>query len=78
MLARMIDAFMVEVSGVCAEPADQLGTMVEVQRTESFRIAAVGPAAAEMAGIQLFSAAVARKRGVVRDRSARASNGAML
>ena len=78
MLAPMFDAFMVEVSGVCAEPGDQLGTTVEVRRTERFRIAAVGPAAAEMAGIQLFSAAVARKRGVVRDRSAQARDGAML
>jgi hypothetical protein len=74
----MIDAFMVEVSGVCAEPGDELGTVIEVQRTERFRIAAVGPAAAEVAGIQLFSAVVARKRGVVRDRSAHARNGAML
>ena len=42
------------------EPGEQLGTLVEVQRTERFRIAALSPAAAETAGLQLFSAAAAR------------------
>ena len=60
MLAAMIDAFVVEVGALCAEPGEQLGTLVEVQRTERFRIAALSPAAAETAGMQLFSAAAAR------------------
>ena len=67
MLGSMIDAFLVEVGAVCAEPGEQLGTLVEVQRTERFRIAALSPAAAETAGMQLFTAAAARQRRVVRD-----------
>ena len=43
MLAGMIDAFLVEVGALCAEPGEQLGTLVEVQRTERFRIAALTP-----------------------------------
>ena len=78
MLAPMIDAFLVDVGGVCMEPGDQHGTVVEVQRTERFRIAALGPAAAETAGLQLFSAAAARKCSVVRDRWAEARDGALL
>jgi hypothetical protein len=72
MLGRMIDAFFVEVGAMCAEPGEQLGTLVEMERTESFRIAALGPAAAETAGMQLFSAAAARRRRLVRDPWARA------
>jgi hypothetical protein len=72
MLADMIDAFVVEVGAVCAEPGEQLGTLVEMERTESFRIAALSPAAAETAGMQLFSAAAARQRRLVRDPWARA------
>ena len=72
MLAPMIDAFLVDVGAVCAEPGEQLGPLVEVQRTERFRIAALGPAAAETAGMQLFSAAAARQRRLVRDPWARA------
>ena len=68
MLAGMIDAFLVEVGALCAE----LGTLVEVPRTERFRIAAPSPAAAETAGMQLFSAAAARQRRLVRDPWARA------
>jgi hypothetical protein len=78
MLAAMIDAFLVDVGGLCVEPGDQHGTVVEVQRTERFRIAALGPAAAETAGLQLFSAAASRNRGVVRDRWAEARDGALL
>ena len=63
---------------VCVEPGEQHGTLVEVQRTERFRIAALGPAAAETAGLQLFSAAASRNRGVVRDRWAEARDGALL
>jgi hypothetical protein len=72
MLAVMIDAFLVDVGGLCAEPGEELGTLVEVPRSERFRIAALGPAAAEIAGIQLFSAAASRNRRVVRDRWVRA------
>jgi len=68
----MIDAFLVEVGAVCSEPGEQLGTLVEVQRTERFRIAALSPAAAETAGMQLFSAAATRQRRLVRDPWARA------
>ena len=68
----MIDAFVVEVGGLCAEPGEQLGTLVEVQRTERFRISALSPAAAETAGMQLFSAASARRRRLVRASWARA------
>lgn len=78
MLAPMIDAFLVDVGGLCMEPGDQLGTVVEVQRTERFRIAALSPAAAETAGLQLFSAAASRKRGVVRDPWAEARDGALV
>jgi hypothetical protein len=72
MLAPMIDAFMVEVGALCAEPGEQHGTLVEVQRTERFRISALGPAAAEIAGMQLFSAEATRRRRLVRDPWARA------
>jgi hypothetical protein len=69
----MTDAFLVEVGALCAEPGEQLGTLVEVQRTERFRIAALSAAAAETAGMQLFSAAAAaRRRRLVRDPWARA------
>lgn len=63
----MIDAFDVEVGALCAEPGEQLGTLVEVQRTERFRISALSPAAAETAGMQLFSAQAARRRSLVRE-----------
>jgi methyl coenzyme M reductase beta subunit len=63
----MVDAFVVEVGALCEEPGDQLGTLVEVQRTERFRISAVSPAAAETAGMQLFSAEATRQRRLVRD-----------
>ena len=63
----MIDAFVVEVGALCAEPGEQLGTLVEVQRTERFRIAALSPTAAETAGMQLFSAEASRRRRLVRD-----------
>ena len=72
MLGPMSDAFLVEVGALCEEPGEQLGTLVEVQRTERFRIAALSPAAAETAGMQLFNAAAARQRRVVRDPWARA------
>jgi hypothetical protein len=72
MLAGMVDAFVVEVGAMCSEPGERLGTRVEVQRTERFRIAALGPAAAETAGMQLFSAAATRQRRLVRDPWARA------
>ena len=52
----MVDAFVVEVGALCEEPGEQLGTLVEVQRTERFRISALSPAAAETAGMQLVSA----------------------
>ena len=47
----MIDAFVVEVGALCAEPGEKLGTLVEVQRTERFRISGLSPAAAETAGM---------------------------
>jgi hypothetical protein len=72
MLGPMIDAFVVEVGALCEEPGEQLGTLVAVQRTECFRIAALSSAAAETAGMQLFSAEATRRRGVVRDPWARA------
>jgi hypothetical protein len=78
MLAGMIDAFLVDVGGMCVEPGEQLGTLVEVQRTERFRIAALSPAAAETAGLQLFSAVAARNRRVVRDPWAEAREGALV
>ena len=62
MLAPMIDAFLVDVGALCEEPGEQLGTLVEVQRTERFRISALSPAAAETAGMQLFSAEATRRR----------------
>ena len=68
MLGPMIDAF----GALCQEPGEQLGTLVEVQRTERFRISALSPAAAETAGMQLFSAEATRRRGLVRDPWARA------
>jgi hypothetical protein len=43
-----------------------------VHRTERFRISAVSPAAAETAGMQLFSAEATRQRRLVRDAWARA------
>lgn len=67
MLGPMVDAFMVEVGALCAEPGEQHGTLVEVQRTERFRISALGPAAAETAGMQLFSADATRRRRLVRE-----------
>ena len=72
MLGPMIDAFFVEVGALCAEPGDEHGSLVEVQRTERFRISALSPAAAETAGMQLFSAAAARQRRLVREPWARA------
>ena len=72
MLAAMIDAFEVEVGAMCSEPGEQLGTLVEVERTERFRIAALSPAAAETAGMQLFSAEATRRGRLVRDPWARA------
>jgi hypothetical protein len=72
MLAPMVDAFVVEVGALCEEPGEQLGTLVEVQRTECFRISALSPAAAETAGMQLFSAEATRQRRLVRDAWARA------
>ena len=77
MLNTMIEAYLVDVGGFCAEPGEQYGELVEVQRTERFRVAALGPAAAETAGIQLFHAAAKPRRGVVRDLWARAHGGAM-
>jgi hypothetical protein len=77
MLGAMIDAYLVDVGGMCAEPGEQFGEFVEVQRTERFRVAALCPAAAETAGIQLFHAAAKPRRGVVRDPWARAHDGAM-
>ena len=67
MLGPMIDAFVVEVGALCAEPGEQMGMLVEVQRTERFRISAFSPAAAETAGMQLFSAEASRRRRLVRD-----------
>ena len=63
----MIDAFVVEVGALCEEPGEQLGTLVAVQRTERFRISALSPAAAETAGMQLFSAEATRRGRLVRD-----------
>ena len=68
----MVDAFVVEVGALCEEPGEQLGTLVEVQRTGRFRISALSPAAAETAGMQLFSAEATRQRRLVRDAWARA------
>jgi hypothetical protein len=72
MLGPMSDAFLVEVGALCEEPGEQLGTLVEVQRTERFRISALSPAAAETAGMQLFSAEATRRGRLVRDAWARA------
>jgi hypothetical protein len=72
MLGPMIDAFVVEVGALCEEPGERLGTLVEVQRTKRFRISALGPAAAETAGMQLFSAEATRRRRLVRDAWVRA------
>ena len=72
MLGPMIDAFVVEVGALCEEPGEQLGTLVAVQRTERFRISALSPAAAETAGMQLFSAEATRRGRLVRDPWARA------
>ena len=63
----MIDAFVVEVGALCEEPGEQLGTLVAVQRTQRFRISALSSAAAETAGMQLFSAEATRQRRLVRD-----------
>ena len=67
MLGPMIDAFVVEVGALCAEPGEQMGMLVEVQRTERFRISALSPAAAKTAGMQLFNAEASRRRRLVRD-----------
>jgi hypothetical protein len=77
MLATMIEAYLVDVGGLCAEPGERFGELVEVQRTERFRVAALCPAAAETAGIQLFHAAAKPRRGVVREPWAHAHDGAM-
>lgn len=71
-----VPAFLVEVGGLCCGPGECLGELVEVASTDVFRIAALGPAAAETAGLQLFHAAATRERRVVRDPWARARNGA--
>jgi hypothetical protein len=72
MLGPMIDACGVDGGALCEEPGEQLGTLVEVQRTERFRISALSPAAAETAGMQLFSAEATRRGRLVRDAWARA------
>jgi hypothetical protein len=71
-----VPAFLVEVGGLCCGPGERLGEVVEVASTDVFRIAALGPAAAETAGLQLFHAAATRRRRFVRDPWARVRNGA--
>src|SRR3954465_9130508 len=72
VLRPLIDALRVESRARSEEPRAQPGTLVEVQRTERFRISALSPAAAETAGMQLFSAEATRRGRLVRDAWVRA------
>jgi hypothetical protein len=70
--SRCIPTFLVEVTGSWTDPR----TRTESARTETFRVAALGPRAAEVAGFQLFGAAAAQHRCVASpERTARAGPG---
>jgi hypothetical protein len=71
------EPFLVDVGGMWAGPGERLGELATIERTDVFRIAAPGRAAAETAAVQLFHAAATRERHVVREPWARARNGAI-
>jgi hypothetical protein len=67
----MAPSFHVEAGGRCFRPGD----LDEISVREVFRVAAPGPAAAEVVALQLLHAAAGRQRRVVREAWARTHAG---